>query len=29
VILGQTPAYRGRLAHFDGDTGTLEILPLW
>jgi molybdopterin/thiamine biosynthesis adenylyltransferase len=29
VLLGQTPAYRGRLAHFDGDTGTLEILPLW
>jgi molybdopterin-synthase adenylyltransferase len=29
VLLGQTPAYHGRLAHFDGDTGTLELLPLW
>lgn len=29
LLLGQPPAYHGRLAHFDGDTGTLEILPLW
>jgi molybdopterin-synthase adenylyltransferase len=28
VLLGQPPAYRHRLAHFDGDTGRLEILPL-
>jgi molybdopterin/thiamine biosynthesis adenylyltransferase len=28
LLLGQTPAYEGRLAHFDGDTGILEILPL-
>jgi molybdopterin-synthase adenylyltransferase len=28
LLLGQTPAYRDRLAHFDGDTGRLEILPL-
>ncbi len=28
ILLGQTPAYRDRLAHFDGDTGRLEILPL-
>jgi molybdopterin/thiamine biosynthesis adenylyltransferase len=28
LLLGQTPAYHGRLAHFDGDTGRLEILPL-
>ena len=29
LLLGQTPAYHERLAHFDGDTGALEILPLW
>jgi molybdopterin/thiamine biosynthesis adenylyltransferase len=29
VLLGKTPAYHGRLAHFDGDTGTLQLLPLW
>ncbi len=29
LLLGQPPAYHGRLAHFDGDTGTLEIVPLW
>lgn len=29
LLLGQPPAYHGRLAHFDGDTGILEILPLW
>ena len=29
VLLNQPPVYHGRLAHFDGDTGTLEILPLW
>jgi molybdopterin/thiamine biosynthesis adenylyltransferase len=29
VLLGQTPTYHGRLAHFDGDTGTLQLLPLW
>ena len=29
VLLGQPPVYHGRLAHFDGDTGTLEFLPLW
>jgi molybdopterin/thiamine biosynthesis adenylyltransferase len=28
LLLGQPPAYHGRLAHFDGDTGTLEIVPL-
>jgi molybdopterin/thiamine biosynthesis adenylyltransferase len=28
LLLGQPPAYHGRLAHFDGDTGTLELLPL-
>jgi molybdopterin/thiamine biosynthesis adenylyltransferase len=28
VLLGQPPVYHGRLAHFDGDTGILEILPL-
>jgi molybdopterin/thiamine biosynthesis adenylyltransferase len=28
VLLGQPPAYRGALAHFDGDTGRLEIIPL-
>ena len=28
LLLGQTPAYRDHLAHFDGDTGRLEILPL-
>jgi molybdopterin/thiamine biosynthesis adenylyltransferase len=28
LLLGQPPAYRGNLAHFDGDTGRLEILPL-
>ena len=28
LLLGKTPAYRGVLAHFDGDTGRLEILPL-
>jgi molybdopterin/thiamine biosynthesis adenylyltransferase len=29
VLLGQPPAYHGRLAHFDGETGTLQLLPLW
>ena len=29
VLLGQPPVYHGRLAHFDGDTGTLELVPLW
>jgi len=29
VLLGQPPAYHGRLAHFDGDTGGLELVPLW
>ena len=29
LLLGQPPAYHGRLAHYDGDTGTLELLPLW
>jgi molybdopterin/thiamine biosynthesis adenylyltransferase len=29
VLLGQPPTYHGRLAHFDGDTGTLQLLPLW
>lgn len=28
LLLEQPPAYRRRLAHFDGDTGRLEILPL-
>ena len=28
LLLGQKPAYHGALAHFDGDTGRLEILPL-
>jgi molybdopterin-synthase adenylyltransferase len=28
LLLGQRPAYHGVLAHFDGDTGRLEILPL-
>ncbi len=28
LLLGKAPAYRGALAHFDGDTGRLEILPL-
>jgi molybdopterin/thiamine biosynthesis adenylyltransferase len=28
LLLGQPPVYHGRLAHFDGDTGTLELLPL-
>jgi molybdopterin-synthase adenylyltransferase len=28
LLLGQTPAYQDLLAHFDGDTGRLEILPL-
>jgi molybdopterin/thiamine biosynthesis adenylyltransferase len=28
VLLGQPPAYHGRMAHFDGDTGALEMLPL-
>lgn len=28
LILGHPPAYQGHLAHFDGDTGRLEILPL-
>lgn len=28
ILLGEPPAYQGRLAHFDGDTGRLEILPL-
>jgi molybdopterin/thiamine biosynthesis adenylyltransferase len=28
LILGQSLAYHGRLAHFDGDTGALELLPL-
>lgn len=28
LILGQPPAYQGFLAHFDGDTGRLEIIPL-
>lgn len=29
VLLGHPPAYLGRLAHFDGDTGALEFVPLW
>jgi len=28
LLLRRPPVYRGRLAHFDGDTGQLEILPL-
>lgn len=28
LLLGHPPVYRGRLAHFDGDTGQLEIVPL-
>jgi molybdopterin/thiamine biosynthesis adenylyltransferase len=28
LLLGQTPAYQGRLLHFDGDTGSLEIMLL-
>jgi molybdopterin/thiamine biosynthesis adenylyltransferase len=28
LLLGQTPVYHGVLAHFDGDTGRLELLPL-
>ncbi len=28
LLLGKEPNYRGCLAHFDGDTGRLEILPL-
>ena len=28
LLLGQAPAYQGILAHFDGDTGRLELLPL-
>lgn len=28
LLLGQPPVYHGRLAHFDGDTGTLELLAL-
>lgn len=28
LVLGQAPAYHGQLAHFDGDMGALEILPL-
>jgi len=28
LLLNQAPAYHGVLAHFDGDTGRLEILPL-
>jgi molybdopterin/thiamine biosynthesis adenylyltransferase len=28
LLLGKTPAYHGCLAHFDGDTGRLEMLPL-
>jgi molybdopterin/thiamine biosynthesis adenylyltransferase len=28
LLLKQAPAYHGVLAHFDGDTGRLEILPL-
>jgi molybdopterin/thiamine biosynthesis adenylyltransferase len=28
LLLGQPPAYQGFLAHFDGDTGRLELLPL-
>lgn len=28
LLLGQTPAYRDHMAHFDGDTGRLEMVPL-
>jgi molybdopterin-synthase adenylyltransferase len=28
LLLGQPPAYRGKLAHFDGDTGRLDIVEL-
>lgn len=28
LLLGHPPVYHGRLAHFDGDTGTLELLPM-
>lgn len=28
LLLGQPPVYHGRLAHYDGDTGTLEVLSL-
>jgi molybdopterin/thiamine biosynthesis adenylyltransferase len=28
LLLGQPPAYQGLLAHFDGDTGRLELIPL-
>jgi molybdopterin/thiamine biosynthesis adenylyltransferase len=28
LLLGRPPAYRDHLAHFDGDTGWLEVLPL-
>ncbi len=28
LLLGKAPAYHGALAHYDGDTGRLEILPL-
>jgi molybdopterin/thiamine biosynthesis adenylyltransferase len=28
LLLGKAPTYRGVLAHFDGDTGRLEILSL-
>jgi molybdopterin-synthase adenylyltransferase len=28
LLLGEPPAYHGILAHFDGDTGRLETLPL-
>jgi len=28
LLLGQPPVYHGRLAHYDGDTGTLELLSL-
>ncbi len=28
LLLGQPPVYHGYLAHFDGDIGALELLPL-
>jgi molybdopterin/thiamine biosynthesis adenylyltransferase len=28
LLLGKPPVYHGRLAHYDGDTGTLELLSL-
>jgi molybdopterin/thiamine biosynthesis adenylyltransferase len=28
LLLGQPPAYHNCLAHYDGETGTLELLPL-